>query len=84
MASYDQVREAILARPFQPFVVRLMDGRHFTANHPESVAVGQPGMDMLFVATDGVWHYIDVPNIVSLEMGPVQAKPASGNGNQGA
>lgn len=80
MASFDQVREIVRARPFTPFSIRLMDGRRLAVSHPESIAVGPPGMDLLHYASDGAWHYIDVPNIVSIEMGPQSAAPTTGNG----
>ena len=31
----DQVRSLLAARPFQPFVVHLVDGRQFEVPHPE-------------------------------------------------
>ena len=35
------IREAILRRPFQPFVLRMNDGREFRIPHPEYVAVSR-------------------------------------------
>ena len=33
------IRDAVLKRPFQPFVLRMNDGRAFHVRHPEYVAV---------------------------------------------
>jgi hypothetical protein len=35
------LREAIRKQPFEPFAIRLADGRSVHVNHPELVAVGQ-------------------------------------------
>ena len=35
MATANQVREAIKAQPFRPFVVRLVDGRSYPVPHPD-------------------------------------------------
>jgi hypothetical protein len=34
------IREAIRRQPFQPFTIRLADGRSMPVSHPEYVAVG--------------------------------------------
>jgi hypothetical protein len=35
------LREAIVRRPFEPFAIRLADGRSVPITHPEFVAVGK-------------------------------------------
>ena len=35
------LREAIRKQPFEPFAIRLADGRSLSVKHPELVAVGQ-------------------------------------------
>ncbi len=35
------IREAVLRRPFRPFVLRMNDGREFRIPHPEYVAVSR-------------------------------------------
>ncbi len=37
MATLEAVREALHAQPFEPFDLKLVDGRHFTITHPEWV-----------------------------------------------
>ncbi len=39
MATLEAVREALHAQPFQPFDLKLVDGRHFTVTHPDFVAI---------------------------------------------
>ena len=35
------LREAVVRTPFEPFAIRLADGRSIPVNHPEFVAVGR-------------------------------------------
>ena len=37
----ETIRQAVLDRPFKPFVLRLNDGREFHVPHPEYVAVSR-------------------------------------------
>jgi hypothetical protein len=39
MATIEQISDAMHRVPFTPFTVRLVDGRAFTVNHPDFVAV---------------------------------------------
>lgn len=59
------LREAIRRQPFQPFVVRLSDGRSLDVNHPEYVAVGPE--HAIVMGEDGSWSVVDPYLIVSLD-----------------
>jgi hypothetical protein len=48
------IRQAISLRPFQPFRLRLADGRELTITHPESAAVSQNGRVVLFTPEDSM------------------------------
>lgn len=37
----ESIKTAILQRPFQPFTLRMNDGREFHVRHPEYVAVSK-------------------------------------------
>ena len=39
MATLEAVREALQAQPFEPFDLKLVDGRTFTVTHPNFVAI---------------------------------------------
>jgi hypothetical protein len=74
------VREALHREPFEPFLIRLADGRSVEVRHPEFVAVGKRRIVVL--ADDEVesWSLIEPLLIVSLDALP--QKPKGGNGTQ--
>ncbi len=59
------VREALLKRPFEPFSIRLADGRSLAVRHPEMVAVGT--RRIIVVEPDDSWSVIEPLLIVSLD-----------------
>jgi hypothetical protein len=59
------VREALQKRPFEPFYIRLADGRSLTVRHPEMVAVGK--RRIIVVEPDDSWSVIEPLLIVSLD-----------------
>jgi len=74
------VREALHREPFEPFLIRLADGRSLEVRHPEFVAVGK--RRIVVIANDEVesWSAIEPLLIVSLDSIP--SKPKGGNGTQ--
>jgi hypothetical protein len=69
MATMNQVREAMHAQPFQPFVIHLVDGRSFRVPHPDFVAVANM-REMVFVGDDEGIHHIALPLVVDVEIPP--------------
>ena len=72
------IREVLHRQPFEPFLIRLADGRSLPVPHrdfvalmPERVVVG---------AEDNSWSLLEPLMIVSLDSMP--AKPNGGNGAQ--
>jgi hypothetical protein len=59
------VREALLRRPFEPFHIRLADGRSLAVRHPEMVAVGK--RRIVVVLPDDSSLFIEPLLIVSLD-----------------
>jgi hypothetical protein len=59
------VREALLKRPFEPFSIRLADGRSLAVRHPEMVAVGK--RRIVVVQPDDSTLFIEPLLIVSLD-----------------
>jgi hypothetical protein len=59
------LREALRREPFEPFTIRLADGRSVGVAHPEFVAVGT--RRVIVVAEDDSWSVIEPLLIVSLD-----------------
>jgi hypothetical protein len=72
------IRGALGVRPFQPFVIRLADGRGLPVPHPDFVAVGS--RRILVIAPDDSWAVVEPFLVVSLDY--ESARPASSNGDE--
>ena len=65
------VREALLKRPFEPFRIRLTDGRSLAVRHPEMVAVGK--RRIVIVQPDDSTLFVEPLLIVSLDFNGEQS-----------
>lgn len=73
------LREAIQRHPFEPFTIRLADGRSVPVNHPEFLAVGQKRA--IVIQEDDSCLWLEPLLIISLEW-PGAGKPKrNGNGS---
>ena len=61
----EDVRKALQRRPFEPFTIRLADGRLLTVRHPDSIAVGKERI--IVVKPDDSSMFVDSRLIVSLD-----------------
>jgi hypothetical protein len=61
------VREALRREPFEPFVIRLADGRSVEVKHPESVALTPRRMIVIADDEVGSWSVIEPLLMVSLD-----------------
>lgn len=59
------VREAVRRRPFEPFSIRLADGRSLDVPHPETVAIGK--RRIIVVESDDSWSVLEPLLTVSLD-----------------
>ena len=59
------IREALQHQPFEPFAMRLADGRSLGVRHPEMVAVGK--RRIIVVLPDDSWSVIEPLMVVSLD-----------------
>jgi len=59
------IREALQRQPFEPFNMRLADGRSVPVTHPEAVAVGK--RRVIVVNPDDSWAVLEPLLIVSLD-----------------
>lgn len=73
------VRNALHHQPFEPFVIKLADGRAVPVPHPDFVALGP--RRIFVVGQDDSWSIIEPLLIVSLDSLPPKGK--GGNGSQG-
>jgi hypothetical protein len=70
------VREVLHRQPFQPFVMRLADGRSLSVPHPDFVALGP--RRIVVVAEDDTWTVVEPLLIVSLDQSPPKGKGGNG------
>ena len=73
------VREALNRNPFEPFVIRLADGRSLPVPHRDFVALTP--RRVIVGAEDDSWAIVEPLLIVSLDSLP--RKPKGGNGSHG-
>ena len=72
------VREVLHRQPFEPFLIRLADGRSLSVPHRDFVALTP--RRVIVGAEDDSWTIIEPLMIVSLDSMP--AMPKGGNGTQ--
>ena len=63
--NVEGIREALHKEPFEPFVVRLADGRSLPVRHPDFVAVHP--RRVIVINEDGSWSVVEPLLIVSLD-----------------
>lgn len=71
------VREAIHKQPFEPFVIRLADGRSLPVPHPDFVALTP--RRVIVGAEDDSWAVVEPLLIVSLDYHRPEAKGGDGS-----
>ena len=72
------VREALRKEPFEPFVIRLADGRSLPVHHPEFVAVGK--RRLVVIDDHDSSSFVEPLMIVSLDQ--MKKSPPGGNGKK--
>ncbi len=70
------VREALHREPFQPFAIRLADGRSLPVRHPDFVAIGK--RRIVVIGEDDSTTMLEPLLVVSID-GPLE-KGKAGNG----
>ena len=87
--NVDQIRDALTRQPFEPFDLRLVDGRSFTIHHTDYLAVPpvkRPRDVVVFTPRsedpdEGYRsHYIDLNLIVELTVPAAAEAKAKGDG----
>jgi hypothetical protein len=72
----EQVREALRAQPFRPFVIHMRDGREVKVDHPDFVAMSQTGRYAIVWLEEDSWEEIELFLVTSLKF------PAKSNGSR--
>ena len=74
MVNWEEIRELLRKRPFQPFRVHLNDGRSFTIEYPElnvvtrgGMAIGMPTPNDPDPYAEHVYH-VEMNNISGVEL----------------
>jgi hypothetical protein len=80
MATREQLRALITARPFQPFLIKMASGERFMVRHPENAACDDRGRS-LTVYDDGL-HLVEMPLVEVME--PAASPAQSGGPGNGA
>jgi hypothetical protein len=76
------IREAVRTRPFQPFRLRLADGRELNVPHPDLVAVAPNGRRVVvFNTADDTMATLEPLLIVSLEVAVNETETGGTKGN---
>ena len=61
------LRQRLLARPFEPFVVQMNDGRRFEVPHPEFAAINRQGTEFVAFTEEGASVVLSTLLIASIE-----------------
>lgn len=67
--AIDSVRELCHATAFQPFTIRLTDGRAISVPHRDFIAIGPRGRTVIVYDEQERFSIIDVPLITQIELG---------------
>ena len=66
-----RVRELLRAVPFQPFIIRMADGREYRIEHPDFVLAAASDIPQITIEErDGRQHYLPALLITSIEHAP--------------
>jgi hypothetical protein len=74
--TIEQLRIAYQRQPFQPFVIRLADGRGIPVLHREFMATAPSGRTVIVMQPDDSWNVVDLLLVTDLEF-----KTAATNGH---
>ena len=71
-----RIRQLLHATPFQPFVIRMADGREYRIEHPDFVLAAASDVPQIIIEeVDGMVHFLSVLLVTSIELAPATAHP---------
>ncbi len=63
-----RIRELLHATPFQPFVIRMADGKEYRVDHPDFVLAASSEVPQIAIFDhEGGMHYLSVLLVTSVE-----------------
>jgi hypothetical protein len=65
-----RVRQLLHATPFQPFVIRMADGKEYRIEHPDFVLAASDVPQIIIEEADGNVHFLSVLLVTSVELVP--------------
>jgi hypothetical protein len=69
-----RIRELLRATPFQPFIIRMADGREYRIDHPDFVLASANDMSQVVIETpDNRMHFLSALLMTSIEQTSVDA-----------
>jgi hypothetical protein len=74
--TIEQLRTTHRATPFQPFTIRMADGRHFLIPHPDFLSMSPSGRTAVVYHADGSASIVDLLLMTELELSPPATSPA--------
>ena len=78
----DSIRQALFARPFQPFNMHLVDGGSFPVSHPEVLLAPDGARTIVLYLDNDRYNLIDLLHLESIEFD--KRRRSSGNGRRRA
>ena len=76
-----RIRELLHSSPFQPFVIRMADGREYRIDHPDFVLAAATDVPQITIEQrDGSQHYLSALLVTSVERTVVPASDERQNG----
>jgi len=65
----EEIRNALRAQPFTPFVLCTSYGREYPVRHPEFLAIFPGGRSIVVTFDEGNWDVLDLMHVSSLHFG---------------
>ena len=73
-----RIRELLHATPFQPFVIRMADGREYRIEHPDFVLAASSDLPQVVIEEhNGSMHFLSVLLMTSIELVPAVPSQAA-------
>ena len=64
----ERITEFIRRQPFQPFDIKMSDGRVYNVDHPEFISVSRSGNVVVYQTMDDRTLFLDMHHITTLEV----------------
>ena len=64
----EKITEVIRRQPFQPFDIKVSDGRAHSVDHPEFVAISRSSNVLIYVTEDDRTLFLDTHHVTTLEI----------------